>query len=158
MAKSLWLNCNKKRKGGEKIAKNRGKEWTEKEDKKLTKFHEEGLTSREISKKMGRTEGGIRGRIAKLGLSDPGKRAWDDIEKLKKKRFRKPHSWEIKNRILMGLLLVEDIKLSELAEKVNVTARCVQNWVYEGRTPSKENQKKIAEILEVQTHILFREK
>lgn len=72
-------------------------------------------------------------------------------------RFRRPNSWIVQNRVLMSILIVENIKLSELAEKIGVSPRTVAAWVYEGRTPSEDNQRKVSEQLGLPPNILFAE-
>ncbi|CAM3370535.1 helix-turn-helix domain-containing protein [Marinicrinis lubricantis] len=72
-------------------------------------------------------------------------------------RFRKPNSWTIQNRILMSILIVENIKLSELAKQVGVSPRTVAAWIYEGRRPSEDNQQKVADIVGLPPHIVFSE-
>ncbi|MFD2670361.1 helix-turn-helix domain-containing protein [Marinicrinis sediminis] len=72
-------------------------------------------------------------------------------------RFRRPNSWNVQNRVLMSVLIVENIKLSELAKKIGVSPRTVAAWVYEGRMPSEDNQRKVAELLGLPEHIVFAE-
>jgi hypothetical protein len=77
-------------------------------------------------------------------------------------KFRSPVKWSINNRMLMGLLVAHDIKLSELAEYLNVSPRTVQRLVYESRPdgyrqPNKENMKTLCELLGVPKNILFGE-
>ena len=43
--------------------------WTKEEEEKLKKYHVQGLTTRDISKLLGRNEGAISSRKKKLGLS-----------------------------------------------------------------------------------------
>lgn len=43
--------------------------WTTEEEEKLKKYHDQGLTTRDISKLLGRNEGAIVSRKKKLGLS-----------------------------------------------------------------------------------------
>lgn len=42
---------------------------------------------------------------------------------------------------------VRDVKISDLAEQIEVSARSVQRWIYEGYVPNLENQKKVAKAL-----------
>lgn len=53
------------------------------------------------------------------------------------KRFRKPSRCQIRNRVLLAVLMANDIKLSQLAEDISVSSRSVSAWVYEGRIPGK---------------------
>lgn len=57
----------------------------------------------------------------------------------------------------MGLLFSYDIKISELADAIDVTERTVQRWIYEGLKPNLENQKKVSDILKINKNILFGE-
>ena len=138
---------------------NRGKSWSKEQDNLVISLVKRGYSYSSISKIMRRTEGGIRGRVAKLGLNKKEDRIYNNEQKKKlhKKRFRKPYTWEIKNRIMMGIMYVEDIKVSKLAEEINVDPRSVQRWIYEGAMPSKENIKKIEKILGIPKEILFYE-
>lgn len=49
---------------------NQGAGWGKEQDKKLTELYKASLSAEEISKALGRTLGGIRARLKKLGLSD----------------------------------------------------------------------------------------
>ncbi|MGF7045836.1 transcriptional regulator with XRE-family HTH domain [Paenibacillus sp. DS2015] len=73
------------------------------------------------------------------------------------KRFRKPTRCQIRNRVLLAVLMVKDIKLSKLAEELSVSSRSVSVWVYEGRIPSKKNLDKVCQYLGYPRHILFNE-
>lgn len=73
------------------------------------------------------------------------------------KRFRKPTRCQIRNRVLLAILMANDIKLSYLAEKLSVSSRSVSAWVYEGRIPGKKNMEKVCEYLGYPRHILFNE-
>lgn len=74
---------------------------------------------------------------------------------IRKKRFRRLKTWEIKNRYMLGLMFAEDIKVSDLAERMGVSPRSVQAWIYEGRIPKEENIEKVCEILRCPAEILF---
>ncbi|OAB39857.1 transcriptional regulator [Paenibacillus macquariensis subsp. defensor] len=73
------------------------------------------------------------------------------------KRFRRPTRCQIRNRVLLAILMANDIKLSYLAEKLSVSSRSVSAWVYEGRIPGKKNMEKVCEYLGYPRHILFNE-
>ncbi|UNK17121.1 helix-turn-helix domain-containing protein [Paenibacillus sp. N3/727] len=73
------------------------------------------------------------------------------------KRFRKPTRCQIRNRVLLAILMANDIKLSQLAEELGVSSRSVSAWVYEGRIPGKNNLEKACDYLGYPRHILFRE-
>jgi transcriptional regulator with XRE-family HTH domain len=73
------------------------------------------------------------------------------------KRFRKPTRCQIRNRVLLAILMVRDIKLSSLAEELSISARSVSAWVYEGRIPSKKNMDNVCNYLGYPRHILFNE-
>lgn len=132
-----------------------GQEWTSQEEKVLRSLIlDKDFTYRTVSELMGRTESSIRGKVAQ--------EEWFKGKKKKKlgevkshTKFRTPKIWGIKNRILYGLLLAEDIKLSELAEMINVNSRTVQGWCFEGTIPNQENKDKVCEILNVPEYILF---
>ncbi|MFP4457910.1 MAG: hypothetical protein ACLFPS_09685 [Clostridia bacterium] len=72
-----------------------------------------------------------------------------------KKAFRKLKEWTVKNKILYGILFSYDIKLSDFAEMIGVSSRAVQRWVFEGKSPNRENRKKICELLDYPEYILF---
>ncbi|GIO52566.1 helix-turn-helix domain-containing protein [Paenibacillus cellulositrophicus] len=71
------------------------------------------------------------------------------------KRFRKPSRCQIRNRVLLAVLMANDIKLSQLAEDISVSSRSVSAWVYEGRIPGKKNLDKVCQYLGYPHHILF---
>ncbi len=71
------------------------------------------------------------------------------------KRFRKPTRCQIRNRVLLAVLMANDIKLSQLAEELSVSSRSVSAWVYEGRIPGKKNLDKVCQYLGYPHHILF---
>lgn len=73
------------------------------------------------------------------------------------KRFRRPTRCQIRNRVLLAILMANDIKLSQLAEELGVSSRSVSAWVYEGRVPGKQNLEKACSYLGYPRHILFRE-
>lgn len=73
------------------------------------------------------------------------------------KRFRKPTRCQIRNRVLLAILMANDIKLSYLAEQLSVSSRSVSAWVYEGRVPGKKNMEKVCQYLGYPRHILFNE-
>lgn len=73
------------------------------------------------------------------------------------KRFRRPTRCQIRNRVLLAVLMANDIKLSQLAEELGVSSRSVSAWVYEGRVPGKNNLEKACSYLGYPRHILFRE-
>lgn len=73
------------------------------------------------------------------------------------KRFRRPTRCQIRNRVLLAILMANDIKLSNLAEQLSVSSRSVSAWVYEGRIPGKKNMEKVCQYLGYPRHILFNE-
>ncbi|CAM2963162.1 helix-turn-helix domain-containing protein [Paenibacillus sediminis] len=73
------------------------------------------------------------------------------------KRFRKPTRCQIRNRVLLAILMANDIKLSQLAENLSVSSRSVSAWVYEGRQPGKKNSERVCGELGYPRHILFNE-
>lgn len=76
---------------------------------------------------------------------------------IRKKRFRRLKSWEVKNRYMLGLMFADDIKVSDMAERLGVSPRTVQAWIYEGRIPSDKNIKKVCKELNCPEEILFRD-
>ena len=89
--------------------------------------------------------------------------AWSEINRkylgkgVRVKRFRRPQRSQIRNRVLLAVLMARDIKLSRLAEELSVSSRSVSAWVYEGRIPSKTNLDKTCRHLGYPPHILFNE-
>jgi len=73
------------------------------------------------------------------------------------KRFRRPQRSQIRNRVLLAILMAKDVKLSQFAEELSVSSRSVSAWVYEGRIPSKTNMDKACSLLGYPAHILFNE-
>lgn len=73
------------------------------------------------------------------------------------KRFRRPQRSQIRNRVLLAILMARDIKLSRLAEELPVSSRSVSAWVYEGRIPSRKNLEKVCRYLGYPAHVLFNE-
>ncbi|WP_151736147.1 helix-turn-helix domain-containing protein [Paenibacillus tengchongensis] len=73
------------------------------------------------------------------------------------KRFRRPKRSQIRNRVLLAILMAKDIKLSRLAEELSVSSRSVSAWVYEGRIPSRNNMDKTCRLLGYPQHVLFNE-
>ncbi|KAB3529255.1 helix-turn-helix domain-containing protein [Alkaliphilus serpentinus] len=76
---------------------------------------------------------------------------------IRKKRFRRLKKWEVKNRYMLGLMFADDIKVSDMAERIGVSPRTVQAWIYEGRIPKDKNIEKICKELDCPEDILFRE-
>ncbi|SES98540.1 helix-turn-helix transcriptional regulator [Paenibacillus sp. NFR01] len=89
--------------------------------------------------------------------------AWSQINRkylgqgVRVKRFRRPKRSQIRNRVLLAILMARDIKLSKLAEELSVSSRSVSAWVYEGRIPSKVNIDKVCRLLGYPAHVLFNE-
>lgn len=73
------------------------------------------------------------------------------------KRFRRPQRCQIRNRVLLAVLMANDIKLSRLAEELSISSRSVSAWVYEGRIPSRNNMDKACRYLGYSAHVLFNE-
>ena len=72
-------------------------------------------------------------------------------------KFRSLTKWKVKNRILMGLLLVNDVPLSLLAEYIGVTHRSVSHWIYDGTIPKNKNKSKVESLFDTPTNIIFNE-
>ena len=91
-------------------------------------------------------------------METPSERARRVLGKgIRKKRFRRLKNWEVKNRYMLGLMFADDIKVSDLAERIGVSPRTVQAWIYEGRLPKDDNIEKVCEVLRCPEDILFRE-
>lgn len=71
-------------------------------------------------------------------------------------RFRKS-SKQIKNRLLYAILLSKNIKFSELAKRIGVSPRTVNNWVINGAMPNEENRDRVCTVLNYPPHLLFNE-
>lgn len=92
-----------------------------------------------------------RHRIKELGRSNR-----DKIGKgIRKPRFRKPKNWVVRNRVLMAVLIAEDVKLSELAGELGVAPRTVASWIYEGVYPTEEYRAAIAHKFGLPQWVLF---
>ncbi|KGE16433.1 helix-turn-helix domain-containing protein [Paenibacillus wynnii] len=89
--------------------------------------------------------------------------AWAEINRkylgqgVRVKRFRRPKRSQIRNRVLLAILMAKDVKLSQFAEELSISSRSVSAWVYEGRIPSRINMDKACRILGYPAHILFNE-
>ncbi|WP_410511850.1 helix-turn-helix transcriptional regulator [Paenibacillus sp. BR2-3] len=89
--------------------------------------------------------------------------AWSQINRkylgqgVRVKRFRRPQRSQIRNRVLLAILMAKDVKLSQFAEELSISSRSVSAWVYEGRIPSKTNMDKACRLLGYPAHILFNE-
>lgn len=100
---------------------------------------------------MNRPQAQDKARLAELARANR-----DKIGKgIRKPRFRKPKHWTVSNRVLMAVLIAEDVKLSELAEALRVAPRTVAAWVYEGVRPTEEYRAAIAFKFGLPQHILF---
>lgn len=134
-----------------------GSPWTEEDYKKLKKLAKKELTADKIAKKLNRTTKAIRTQAWKNNIEIKKKKElpFEPYNKKGKRFVRETNTWEVSNRILYGILLIEDIKLAELAELVGVSARTVQRWVYEGTKPNQENKEKLSKILNILSKILF---
>lgn len=73
----------------------------------------------------------------------------------KKKAFRRLRTWDVENKILYGIMFSLNLKISDLAEIINVNPRTVQAWVFEGRTPNEKNREKLSKLLGYPEYILF---
>lgn len=78
------------------------------------------------------------------------------------RRFRRPTTWTIQNKILYGLLFAIDMdnnqmemKVKDFADKIGVHERTAAAYIFEGRKPSDENIKKICELLGYPEDIIF---
>jgi len=72
-----------------------------------------------------------------------------------KTKFRPPN--RVRNRVLYGLMLVEDIKTIEMARLVGVSQRAVERWISDGIMPKQARQEQLSQILKCPPHILFNE-
>ncbi|WP_025689541.1 helix-turn-helix domain-containing protein [Paenibacillus zanthoxyli] len=96
--------------------------------------------------------------------SEPYKiQAWSRVNRkylgkgVRIKRFRRPQRSQIRNRVLLAVLMSRDIKLSKFAEELSVSSRSVSAWVYESRIPSRTNIEKACRYLGYPQHVLFNE-
>lgn len=78
------------------------------------------------------------------------------------RKFRRPTTWNIENKILYGLLFAIDMdnnerqmKVKDFADKVGVNERTAAAWIFEGRKPTTENRQKICELLGYPENIIF---
>ena len=128
-------------------------------DNNLKKYLTGDFSVEEIAEKTGLEEEEVKSKAEEMGLNVK----YDDFKKehgitkedYSVRRFRTPQKWDVKNRLMFGFMLVEDIKVSELAEMVGVTSRSIERWVFEGAKPSSKNQEKLAEALKVPQEQLF---
>lgn len=136
-----------------------GMPWTDDELKKLKKMSKNGYTHKQMAKKLKRTAQAIRSQCWVKDIDVKNKEKppeWANPENRKNRKFvRNTRKWDIGNRILYGILLAEDIKLSKLAEEMDVSTRTVQRWVYEGLNPNEKNTKELCQLLNISEHILF---
>lgn len=74
---------------------------------------------------------------------------YDNNRTLKNEKtiIRKLNKWEITNEKLADALIKTKTTISELAEKVGVTYRTVERWIYQNGIPNKNHKIKINEIL-----------
>lgn len=78
------------------------------------------------------------------------------------RKFRKPTSNGIQNKILYGILFAIDMdinqkemKIKDFSEGVGISTRSIQRYIYEGDRPSDENIEKICDYLGYPERILF---
>lgn len=71
-----------------------------------------------------------------------------DKYKKDKKIIRNTKTWEVKNWRLYDALIDKKISIPELAEKVGVSTRSADNWIFFDSTPKADNRKKINQVLE----------
>lgn len=72
-------------------------------------------------------------------------------------RFRKLKVWSVRNRILFGLIMSSGFTIKQCAERLGVSARSVQRWVYIGIIPTEENIEKLEQLFKVPEYIMFYE-
>ncbi|MBM7556847.1 helix-turn-helix domain-containing protein [Halanaerobacter jeridensis] len=128
-------------------------------DNNLKKYLTGDFSVEEIAEKTGLEEEEVKSKAEEMGLdveyADFKKEHGITKEDYSVRRFRTPQKWDVKNRLMFGLMLVEDTKVSELAEMIGVTSRSIERWVFEGAKPSIKNQEKLAEALKVPQEQLF---
>lgn len=78
------------------------------------------------------------------------------------RKFKRPTTWTIQNKILYGLLFAIDMdnnqrqmKIKDFADKVGVNERTVDAWIFEGVYPKSENRQKISKLLGYPEDIIF---
>jgi len=124
----------------------------------LKKLAKEGLSYNQIARKMKRKPASIRHKCWELDIEVTNKQdvSIKNHAGKRKKRFTlKTQKWSVKNMFLYGALFAKDIKLSQFAQKLDVSDRIVQRWVYDGALPNERNRKSIAKILDIPDRILF---
>lgn len=87
------------------------KRWTAEEDAELKRLNAEGLSDREIGKRLGRTKSAVYGRRVKYGLHKPGRRYPDEVRN------------ECARRYLAGEFS------TALAREIGATPHTVLKWV-----------------------------
>ncbi|MFO7818610.1 MAG: hypothetical protein R6V17_00080 [Halanaerobacter sp.] len=128
-------------------------------NKQWEKYSKGDFTVEEISQITGIEEEKIKEKAEELGLDirykDFKKEHEIDKSKYEKPRFRSLNKWNVTNRVLFGVLFVEDIKPSELADMIGVTTRSVERWCFENADPSEKNKEKISAALKAPKEQLF---
>ena len=61
--------------------------------------------------------------------------------------IRNLKKWDITNYRLYNALIMKSIKISELAEKVGVTTRSAERWVFENTEPTDIHKYRINQVL-----------
>jgi transcriptional regulator with XRE-family HTH domain len=75
----------------------------------------------------------------------------------KKRRIRELKKWTIINRVLYGCLLAEKWTVADLAERMKVSSRTVDGWIFEGRIPRKDRIDKLCNVFNISENLLFNE-
>lgn len=136
----------------------RSKTWTDDEVEKLKNLADNNFTYQQISNELGRTINSIMGKCYQEGIEviyDDKAPQFSSSSCKGERVFRKPNRNKIENRILWGVLYVEDITPPLLAELVGVSARTIQRALYDGYPPSDEVKKRVADVLNIPANILF---
>lgn len=61
----------------------------------------------------------------------------------------------LKNRILYGLMYAEDLPVKVLADKLDIEAKELSRWCYQGKLPDKKMRKRLAKYFDIPEKILF---
>lgn len=66
-------------------------------------------------------------------------------------------TWEAKNRILFGLILLSGKTMTETAEEIGVDIRTLERWIYDGVIPKQDRMESVCAYFDYPAHVLFYE-
>ena len=70
---------------------------------------------------------------------------------------RATEKWEVRNRILLGLILVSGKTMTETAKEVGVDIRTLERWIYDGAIPTEDRIGGVCSFFGCPPHVLFYE-